>query len=94
MSRNVLYSHPVTPDEYVKLVLPEQEFSPAVVNKMMSADELRELLDDNGLSNLWDYPLDEIDHIVENDLNVVLVVFDTGCVTKREWRWFEFPPKN
>ena len=42
---------------------------------------------------LWDYPLDEIDHIVENNLNVVLV--DVSGFKGDEWiaeyRWFEVP---
>jgi hypothetical protein len=44
---------------------------------------------------LWDYPLDEIDHIVENELNVVLVdtsyVDDDTCELVNEYRWFEIP---
>lgn len=43
----------------------------------------------------WNYPLSEIDHIVENDLNVVLVdcmVYDeTEKEFKHEYRWFEVP---
>jgi hypothetical protein len=43
----------------------------------------------------WSYPLSEIDHIVENDLNVVLV----DCMVVNEgtnnfehvYRWFEVP---
>lgn len=58
-------------------------------------DELRDILDDRGYDNLWDYPLDEIDHIVENELNVVLV--DTSYVDDKtfeiveEYRWVEIP---
>lgn len=43
---------------------------------------------------LWDYPLDEIEHIVENGINVVLVDV-SGFNEKDEWiaefRWFEVP---
>lgn len=43
---------------------------------------------------LWDYPLDEIEHIVENEINVVLVDV-SGFNEKDEWiaefRWFEVP---
>ena len=45
-------------------------------------------------SPLWDYPLSEIDHIVENNINVVLVeivYFDEDDVFQREFRWFEVP---
>lgn len=50
----------------------------------------------NGYANeLWDYPLSEIDHIVENELNVVLV--DCMVVNpetdqfEHVYRWFEVP---
>lgn len=44
---------------------------------------------------LWDYPMSEIDHIVENELNVVLV----DCMVwnkktkefEHQYRWFEVP---
>ena len=45
-------------------------------------------------SPLWDYPLSEIEHIVENNINVVLVeivYFDEDDVFQREYRWFEVP---
>lgn len=45
--------------------------------------------------DLWNYPLSEIDHIVENELNVVLVdcmVWDDNASEYRhEYRWFEVP---
>lgn len=43
---------------------------------------------------IWDYPLDEIDEIVENDVDVVLVeccYFDDDDKLQREYRWFEVP---
>lgn len=42
---------------------------------------------------LWDYPLTEIDHIVENNLNVVLVDCShyEGDTFINEYRWFEVP---
>lgn len=59
-------------------------------------DELRNILDNEGYANsLWDYPLDEIDHIVENELNVVLVdtsyIDDDTYELVNEYRWFEIP---
>lgn len=45
-------------------------------------------------SPLWDYPLSEIEHIVANNINVVLVeivYFDEDDVFQREYRWFEVP---
>ena len=44
---------------------------------------------------LWNYPLTEIEHIVENGLNVVLVdclVYNgTTEEFEHEYRWFEVP---
>lgn len=43
---------------------------------------------------LWDYPLDEIEHIVENNTPVVLVDvsgFNEDDVWITEYRWFEVP---
>lgn len=52
------------------------------------------ILDDH-FYELWNYPLSEIDHIVENQLNVVLVdcmVWNKDAVEyKHEYRWFEVP---
>ena len=48
----------------------------------------------NKLPNLFDYPLSEFDHIVENKINVVLVdvsCFDKHGIWKHEYRWFEVP---
>ena len=57
---------------------------------------IQEILVENGYSDeLWDYPLSEIDHIVANDLNVVLV--DCMVVNpetnqfEHQYRWFEIP---
>ena len=55
---------------------------------------IEDRLELNGF-NLWNYPLSEIDHIVENNLNVVLV----DCMVwseeteefEHEYRWFEVP---
>lgn len=60
-------------------------------------NELRHILDSKGLNNLWDYPLDEIDEIVKNNINVVLV--DTTYIGDNaemvhEYRWFEVSNKN
>lgn len=45
--------------------------------------------------SLWNYPLSEIDHIVENELNVVLVDCMVYNEDKKEfehvYRWFEVP---
>jgi hypothetical protein len=47
---------------------------------------------------LWDYPLSEIDHIVENKLNVVLVdctyIDDNTFEHVAEYRWVEIPTEE
>ena len=58
-----------------------------------SVDCIHKQLERYGFDNLWDYPLTEIDHIVENDLNVVLVDCShyEGDAYILEYRWFEVP---
>lgn len=50
-------------------------------------------LEKYGFDDLWDYPLTEIDHIVENNLNVVLVDCShyEDDMYVNEYRWFEVP---
>lgn len=69
-----------------------------IFNDDNDIDTIHELLRQNGIeteeSPLWDYPLNEIDHIVENKLNVVLVeigYFDEKDYLQKEFRWFEVP---
>lgn len=57
---------------------------------------IREVLVANGhIDDLWDYPMSEIDHIVENQLNVVLVdcmvVNEETDMFEHIYRWFEVP---
>lgn len=61
-------------------------------NKLHPIEEIQYLLQANG-HELWDYPLTEIDHIVENNLNVVLVDCShyEGDDYINEYRWFEVP---
>lgn len=57
--------------------------------------EFIEKILDEDCNSTWSYPLSEIDHIVENGLNVVLV----DCMVVNEdtdnfehvYRWFEVP---
>lgn len=58
-----------------------------------SVECIHKYLEKHGFSFLWDYPLTEIDHIVENDLNVVLVDCSRyeGSKYVSEYRWFEVP---
>ena len=64
-------------------------------HKTHPAEEIQYLLknDEWDYYELWDYPLTEIDHIVENNLNVVLVDCShyEGDVYVNEYRWFEVP---
>ena len=55
-------------------------------------NEIQDILSEQGYE-LWDYSLTEIDHIVENNLNVVLVDCShfEGDVYVTEYRWFEVP---
>lgn len=57
--------------------------------------EIEAVLKKHGLQDVhWNYALTEIDHIVENELNVVLVDvsgFDKQGVWHHEYRWFEVP---
>ena len=61
-------------------------------NKTNPAEEIQDLLLMNECE-LWDYPLTEIDHIVENNLDVVLVncSYYDGDEWVPEYRWFEVP---
>lgn len=56
---------------------------------------IQEILEEQGYDGLWDYPLSEIDHIVENKLNVVLVdCMVVNPITdefEHLYRWFEIP---
>lgn len=64
-------------------------------HKKHPAEEIQELLKNDKWDDyeLWDYPLTEIDHIVENNLNVVLVDCShyEGDTYVNEYRWFEVP---
>ena len=57
---------------------------------------IQTILVENGYGDeLWDYPMSEIGHIVENDLNVVLVdcmvVNEETDQFEHQYRWFEVP---
>ena len=55
---------------------------------------IERILCENGYE-LWNYPMSEIDHIVENNLNVVLVdcmvVNEETDQFEHQYRWFEVP---
>jgi hypothetical protein len=77
-----------------------QQYLEAVTNKYyiaMGDDDIRFIEDRLKLNELelWNYPLSEIDHILENKLNVVIVdcmCWDTEAHEfKHRYRWFEVP---
>ena len=87
-----------------KKIYSPQSFVGAITGKYYihkhddTVKEIHDLLRLNGYETssnpLWDYPLDEIDHIVENGIPVVLVDV-SGFNEDEEWiqeyRWFEVP---
>ena len=79
-----------TPKEYF-LMLAEyfQKDIPAEVWNNCGSITINKLygyMEQAGLTDLWDYPIDEIDHITENSGTVVLVTDSTGAA-----QWFEVP---
>ena len=76
-----------TPEEYFKVFF---DLTPTIKGRK---NEVREILDSAGYSNLWDRPLSEIDEVLESGEPVVLVncsyVEDGELV--QEFRWFETP---
>lgn len=82
---NELYS----PQSYLELVTGN-----CYVIRDGDVGEIDTILLKNGLS-LWSYPLCEVDHIVDNNLDVVLVqcasTDDPGIL---ELRWFEVPERR
>lgn len=83
----------LSPQEYVNAVTGKLfAFSSDTIGGLI--DEIQNRLEPEGYCDLWDYPLEEIDEIVENGLSVVLVELvgedvDGKCVTML--RWFEVP---
>ena len=65
-----------------------------IINGDNDIDFIQNIFDIEGYE-LWNYPLSEIDHIVANELDVVLVDCmvwnDTTKEFKHEYRWFEVP---
>lgn len=43
---------------------------------------------------LWNYPLTEIDHIIENDINVILVRFPEDDGNGYDYRFCEIPKEG
>jgi hypothetical protein len=66
-----------------------------IINGEDDVKFINRVLYENDLDILWNYPLSEIDHIVKNNLNVVLVdcmvVNEETDEFEHEYRWFEVP---
>ena len=56
----------------------------------VTLEEFEEILEENKIC-LWNYPLTEIDHIIENDIDVVLVRFPEMDASGYEYRFCEIP---
>lgn len=82
-----------TPQEYLERVTGNCY----IVRGDDDAAEISRITKDFGL-DLWDYPLSELEHIVENKLNVVLVEClyweETGKEYRKRYRWFELPDEE
>lgn len=77
-----------TPQDYLKAVL-NKNFE---LNSNNEVEEI-EVITESADENLWSYPLTEIEHILEENMNVVLVKCkvlnkETGVV-EDVYRWFE-----
>jgi hypothetical protein len=80
-----------TPSEYLEVVTGEKHYTFDGYNDI---EHIQRILEENKL-HLWDYPLSEVDEIVNNDVNVVLVectIYDPfNKKFESELRWFELP---
>lgn len=79
-----------SPQEYVEAVTGHCFYFP----QEDTVQEIQDKLDRYCVDSLWNYPMAEIDHIVENNLRVVLVDvsgFYGGKEIVPQHRWFEVP---
>ena len=77
----------VTPVEYLKIIFPDVSFPYIKVHKMMTQEDVRSILKENGKEGLWDLPLTMIDKLYGSNKTGILVRFDDGH--KESYRWFE-----
>lgn len=79
------------PSEFVEILTGHYFY----FNKENTVREIEDILSDEyEEGSLWSYPLSEIDHISDNDLNVVLVDvsgFYNTVEFQHIYRWFEVP---
>ena len=77
------------PQSYLEIVTGGCYFQKSTENAIKFIDNVLHL----NCLELWNYPLNEIDHIVENEIDVVLVdcsYFKNNSFIN-EYRWFEVP---
>ena len=92
---SVCSNRTLSPQEYVEDITGKCfVFSSGTIGGLI--DEIQNRLESEGYSDLWDYPLEEIDEVVENGLSVVLVEL-VGEDVDGSWatilRWFEMPKR-
>ena len=91
----VLSEEVYSPQNYIEAVTGKYYF---FRNNTTILKEIQTLLCLNGFEDLWSYPLNEIEHIVENEINVVLVdgsdINDETGSWIQEYRWFEIPKSH
>ena len=81
----ILSNTSFSPQNYLELVTGECY----ILGAEDSYRQMIRIMKANGLEDCWDYPLDEIGHVLEHNSDVVLVEMysDAGG----ELRWFEVP---
>lgn len=83
-----------SPFEFIETLTGKYHYIGCYPTKDIHNILVQEGIENNVDNTIWDYPLDEIEEIVENDINVVLV--DVTGIDKdgrwiKECRWFEVP---
>ena len=92
--KNVLLPNPLTISQFLEIITGEYYILRDDDDFVTAHNVLQRKGIEDDENPLWDYPLDEIDHVVENDLRVVLV---EGMTTDEDdklvntYRWFEVP---
>jgi hypothetical protein len=88
---NVLSDHAWSPQKFVEAITGNTY----TIDGDDDVGLVAHLLETNGYSDLWDYPLSEVEHIIEHGYNVVLVDCLVWSEKKgqfvHEYRWWEVP---
>lgn len=82
--KNIISNKVLTGRQYLELATGKY------YTKGDTQSEIEEILARNGFEGLWNFPLDEINEVIENDIRVVLVqCCKEENYTEYEYRWFE-----